>query len=89
MNFVGGQTIRRSIHFCLPFALGFSAFAQASPAPRVVDLKSSDGTPLKATYFVAANSGPGVLLLHQSNRDPKSWDGLAAQFAAAGFNTSR
>jgi alpha/beta superfamily hydrolase len=26
-----------------------------------------------------------VLLLHQSNRDRKSWDGMAAQFAAVGF----
>jgi tetratricopeptide (TPR) repeat protein len=28
-----------------------------------------------------------VLLLHQSNRYRKSWDGMAAQFAATGFNT--
>lgn len=87
MNFVGGKMFRRSIHFFLPFVLGFYAFAQAPPAPRVVDLKSTDGTPLKATYFAAAKPGPGVLLLHQSNRDRKSWDGVAAQFAAAGFNT--
>ena len=57
------------------------------PSPQVVDLKSTDGTPLKATYFAAAKPGPGVLLLHQSNRDRKSWDGEAAQLAAAGFNT--
>jgi pimeloyl-ACP methyl ester carboxylesterase len=61
--------------------------AQRSPTPRAVDLKVSDGTPLKATYFAAAKPGPGVLLLHQSNRDRKSWGGVAAQFAAAGFNT--
>lgn len=58
-----------------------------SPVPRVIDLKSSDGTPLKATYFSAAKPRPGVLLLHQSNRDRKSWDAVAAHFAAAGFNT--
>ena len=58
-----------------------------SLAPRVVDLKSSDGTPLKATYRAAAKCGPGVLLLHQSNRDRKSWDGVAEHLAAAGFNT--
>ncbi|HEX6502857.1 MAG TPA: alpha/beta fold hydrolase [Terriglobales bacterium] len=58
-----------------------------SPVPRAIDLKSSDGTPLKATYFSAAKPRPGVLLLHQSNRDRKSWDGVAAHFAAAGFNT--
>ena len=54
---------------------------------RVVDLKASDGTMLKASYFAAAKPGPGVLLLHQSNRDRKSWDDVAGQLAAAGINT--
>ena len=71
----------------LTLALGLCAFAQNPPAPRIVDLKSADGTPLKATYFAAAKPGPGVLLLHQSNRDRKSWDGMARRFAATGFNT--
>jgi len=57
------------------------------PSPQFVDLKSTDGTLLKATYFAAARPGPGVLLLPQSNRDRKSWDGEAAQLAAAGINT--
>jgi dienelactone hydrolase/uncharacterized damage-inducible protein DinB len=57
------------------------------PAARVVDLKASDGTILKASYFAATKPGPGVLLLHQSNRSRKSWDDLAAQLAAAGINT--
>jgi dienelactone hydrolase len=65
-----------------------AARAQTSqPPPRVVDLKASDGTPLKATYFAAAKSGPGVLLLHQVNRDRKSWDGVAAHLASVGINT--
>lgn len=58
---------------------------QSPPGPQVVDLKSADGTSLKATYF-SAKAGPGVLLLHQSDRDRKSWDGEAAQLAAAGLN---
>ena len=57
------------------------------PVPRTVDLKTSDGVMLKATYFAAAKPGPGVLLLHQSNRTRKSWEQLAPQLAAAGFNT--
>jgi pimeloyl-ACP methyl ester carboxylesterase len=57
------------------------------PLPRVLDLKASDGTPLKASYFAAAQPGPGVLLLHQINRDRKSWEGVAAQLATAGINT--
>jgi len=58
----------------------------ASHAQRIVDLTASDGTKLKATYFGAAKSGPGVLLLHQCNRQRKVWDGLAQQLAAAGIN---
>ena len=42
---------------------------------------------LKASYFAAAEPGPGVLLLHQSNRTRRAWDELAAQLAAAGINT--
>jgi hypothetical protein len=66
--------------------------AQAPPSPpastaRIVDLKAADGTLLKATYFAAAKPGPGVLLFHQSNRDRKSWDEVAARLAAAGINT--
>ena len=62
--------------------------AQTSQSqPRLVELKASDGTPLKGTYFAAAKPGPGVLLLHQVNRDRRSWDGVAAQLATAGVNT--
>lgn len=55
-------------------------------AERVVDLTAADGTSLKATYFPAAKPGPGVLLLHQCNRQRKVWDDLARQLAAAGIN---
>jgi dienelactone hydrolase len=79
--------IRRSIHLFLPFVLSFIAFAQAPPAPRVVNLKAPDSILLKATYFAAAKPGPGVLLFHQVNRTRKSWDDVAVQLAAAGINT--
>ena len=55
-------------------------------AERVVNLTAGDGTKLKASYFAAAKPGPGVLLLHQCNRQRKIWDGLAQQLAAAGIN---
>jgi pimeloyl-ACP methyl ester carboxylesterase len=57
------------------------------PTPSTVNLKSDDGTLLKATYFPAAKPGPGVLLFHQSNRTRTSWDDVAGQLAAAGINT--
>jgi dienelactone hydrolase len=68
---------------------GFVATAPhlASASQRVVDLTAADGVKLKATYFSADRPGPGVLLLHQCNRQRKVWDGLAQQLAAAGINT--
>jgi dienelactone hydrolase len=66
--------------------LAFSISVRASAAERVVDLTASDGTKLKATLFSAGKPGPGVLLLHQCNRQRKVWDGLAQQLAASGIN---
>jgi tetratricopeptide (TPR) repeat protein len=61
---------------------------QSQPAaPHTVDLKSTDGTLLKATFFPAAKPGPGVLLFHQSNRTRTSWGEVPRQLAAAGINT--
>jgi tetratricopeptide (TPR) repeat protein len=78
----------RIISSSLPVMLSLFVFAQNPPAPRTtVDLKSADGTLLKATYFPAAKPGPGVLLFHQSNRTRTSWDDVPRQLAAAGINT--
>src|SRR5947207_15892443 len=61
---------------------------QSQPvAPQTVELKSTDGTLLKASFFPAATPGPGVLLFHQSNRTRTSWDDVPRQVAAAGINT--
>src|SRR5580698_10689674 len=75
--------------FCLlsaALALPLACAAQSVPAPRVVELTAPDRIILKATYFGAAQPGPGILLLHQCNRQRKVWDGLAEQLAAAGLN---
>jgi dienelactone hydrolase len=71
----------------LACVFGFADSAQNLPAPRAIELRASDGTLLKGTYFAASQPGPGVLLLHQINRTRKSWDEVAAQLAAAGINT--
>src|SRR5438552_16180691 len=77
----------------LVFSVSIAALAQeaapqsqSSPAPRVIDLKSADGTVLKGTYFAAPKPGPGAILYHQSNRTRQSWAALAAQLAAAGIH---
>ena len=66
--------------------LALASLAQVKAAERVVDLKSSDGTRLKATFFAAGVSGPGILLSHQCNRDRRSWDTLARKLSASGMN---
>lgn len=66
--------------------IAFSADAGDQPAPRVVDLKAADGTPLKATYYAAAAPGPAVMLFHMCNTTQKSWAPLAPRLAAAGIH---
>src|SRR5262249_23300395 len=73
-----------------PAAGGAAATAPQSSAPppvRIVDLTAPDGTALKASYFAAARPGPGALLLHQVNRERKSWEGVARHLAASGIHT--
>jgi hypothetical protein len=72
------------IAFLLPVV---SSRARTNSGERPIDIKSSDGTVVKATYFAAAKPGPGVLLFPQSNRTRESWDDLAKQLVAAGINT--
>jgi dienelactone hydrolase len=62
------------------------ASASAPPASRDVELAAADGVALKATYYPAAQPGPGVLLLHMCNTDRRSWAPLGPRLAAAGFH---
>jgi len=80
------KSIKQRQIFLLLVALFFVHNASGN-APRVVDLKTPDGTILKGTYFAAGKPGPGVLLFHQSNRTRKSWNEVARKLAAAGINT--
>jgi dienelactone hydrolase len=78
-----GRVSSRVLAFLLcALSCGVSSWS----SEKVVDLTAGDGTKLKASYFAAAKPGPGVLLLHQCNRQRKIWDGLAQQLAAAGIN---
>jgi dienelactone hydrolase len=66
-------------------ALPGLAGAQA-PAPKVVTLKAADATALTATYYAAAKPGPGIVLLHQCNRDRGAWTTLAKAAADRGYH---
>ena len=64
-----------------------TAASPRAPAPRPVELTTSDGTRIKGSYFAAAGQGPAVLLFHQSNRTRASWDAVGLRLAAAGIHT--
>ena len=79
---ISSRDLRVGMLSVLSLTLAVASFA----AERVVDLTAPDGLKLKATYFPAASPGPGVLLLHQCNRQRKVWDDLARELAAAGLH---
>jgi dienelactone hydrolase len=73
--------------FLFVFPASAARAQQSQPAaPKTVDLRSADGTLLKATFFPATNPGPGVLLFHQSNRNRTSWNDVPRRLASAGIN---
>ena len=78
------RTSLRMLVFLFLISSGWTAFA-ATPE-RVVDMTASDGVKLKGTFFAAGRPGPGVLLLHQCNKDRQIWSGLARELADSGIN---
>jgi dienelactone hydrolase len=57
-----------------------------SPSAKDVDIAAPDGTKLRATFFAAAKTGPGVLLLHMCNTVRKSWEPVAKELSEKGIN---
>src|SRR5215469_10859159 len=80
--------MKKTLLFFLVATLFITLTCAASEpqAPKIADLTAADGIKLKVSFFAAAKPGPGVLLLHQCNRQRKIWDGLALQLVAAGIN---
>lgn len=60
--------------------------AHAQPAPAPVTLKAPDGLALKASYYSPGRPGPGLVLLHQCNRDRSAWHAFATAAAARGYH---
>lgn len=65
--------------------LVISGCSQSTPAPRVIDIPTSDGIVLKGTLFSTAKPGPAVLMLHQCDEQRKVWDSLGVKLARAGI----
>src|SRR5512137_404614 len=80
------MSCRAFLTLVVSLLLACNRLALAATAERVIDLTAADGARLKATFFAAAKPGPGVLLLHQCNKDRKIWNGLARELASSGIN---
>jgi dienelactone hydrolase len=79
------MTITRAVLLAL-LTFSSTAHGQTTAPARDVTVTAADGTPLRATYYAAAQPGPAVLLLHMCNTTRKSWEPLAPQLAAAGIH---
>ena len=78
------QTLKMVALACVVFLGATTAGAQVTKQD--ADLAAPDGLKLKITYYSAGKPGPGVLLLHQCNRERKTWDPLATQLAQGGIH---
>ena len=67
-------------------AVALAQHAQESTKTTTVTLKAPDGIQLKATYYSPGRPGPGIVLLHQCNRERNSWTELATQATARGYH---
>ncbi len=68
-------------------AIGLLLAASAAGAePRDVTFAGADGFTLQGTFHAVAKGGPGILLIHQCDRDRRSYDQLALMLNAAGYN---
>jgi dienelactone hydrolase len=66
---------------------GIRPAAAADPvAGEPATIAAPDGTKLAVTFYSPGRPGPGILLLHQCNRDRSSWNDLAESLARAGFH---
>ena len=53
---------------------------------RVVDLQTSDGVNLKASYTSPGRTGPAMLLIHQCNMDRSSWKPISDDLVSSGIH---
>ena len=87
----GGQNVSMTAN--LSAVLSISAVlaaaanvVSAQPIPAPVTLKAPDGITLKATYYSPGKPGPGLMLLHQCNRDRSAWASFARDASARGYH---
>jgi dienelactone hydrolase len=75
----------RSIASLCVLLLASVSFSQ-NASQKDVDIVAPDGAKLRATFFSADKSGPGVLLLHMCNTTRKSWEPVGKGLSERGVN---
>ena len=78
------RTIKTGVLFASAMLAASSVLAQPTVTP--VKIKASDGATLAATYYSPGKPGPGLMLLHQCNRDRSAWAAFAKSAAARGYH---
>src|SRR5215467_4359514 len=73
--------------FLLFSLLAFTSLASAQTSSRKdVYISTPDGIRLRASFFPAGKTGPGVILLHMCNTTRKSWEPVAVRLSEKGIN---
>ena len=75
----------RSVASLCVLLLASVSFSQGA-SRKDVDIVAPDGAKLRATFFSADKSGPGVLLLHMCNTTRKSWEPVAKGLSESGVS---
>jgi dienelactone hydrolase len=78
--------MRVAAAFLILLLAGIRAAAAEPVTGTPATVAAPDGTKIAVTYYAGEGPGPGILLLHQCNRDRSSWNGLAERLARSGFH---
>jgi dienelactone hydrolase len=78
--------MRQAFAALILLAAALQSAAGEPVAGTPASIPAPDGTKLAATYYAGDKPGPGVLLLHQCNKDRSSWNTLAEKLARDGFH---
>jgi dienelactone hydrolase len=78
--------MRRAVPVLILLLAGIRPAAGESVSGTPATIAAPDGTKLAATYYSPGRPGPGILLLHQCNKDRSSWNALAESLARSGFH---
>jgi dienelactone hydrolase len=78
--------MRHAVSALILLVAGIGVVAAEPVTGTPASISAPDGTKVAATYYSGDKPGPGILLLHQCNKDRSSWNALAEQLARTGFH---